>query len=380
MSSMQVARGLSSAFSSVDIYTNFMDRSCQKAVSKLKIIANENIKYPNLRKILSIFKNCIYTLNYTILSMQYTIISMISFFYYWSFKEEKNPCVKELIKTLNALRDMFICKSPILVSSRNDVSFEDKIKYKETEIELDKLALELLGKLPKEFKDKELFRVTDMQEGGICRGMCEWFDLLYIHTKEKFKGKSEENHIKAIANIFRRGSPIEGHLMQLFSYCLPSQKYMLFSTYGQRFDDPFKDVAQTQKFLKQLPIGSYGLFIKGHACNLIKVSENCMYLWDPNFGLRKIQDDNLEKAFLDVFKLRLCKKGERNSFVLLKRDQNQIEYKPIFEEKVPGVVILRRSDERFDSCISGRDTPEQIGEKMTIGKKLDSFLEFLSMK
>ncbi|NGX34838.1 MAG: hypothetical protein K1060chlam1_01195 [Candidatus Anoxychlamydiales bacterium] len=212
--------------------------------------------------------------------------------------------------------------------------------------------------------------------------MAEYFDLLYTYTKDMFKDKSEEYHIKAIANSFRNGSSIGGVLFHLFGQSFSFQNLWGNSSYAQKFDDPFRNIEDTQEVLKQLPIGNYGLCIKNHACNLIKVSDTCIYFWDPNGGLKKIQDSNLEKAFLDEFKKSswLYETGEKNSFVLFKRTYNSEVLCPHIEELKPGIFVIHGREDlpeelrlQFDEVAPGLSVLRHAVSK----KEIDDYLKRL---
>ena len=137
---------------------------------------------------------------------------------------------------------------------------------------------------------------------GLCRGMCDWFNFLYENTKLSFVDRPIEDHLKAIASLFRDGAPIEGFLCHLHPGInkIKSSVYLV-SHNIHVFARPL-DVKKVKTYLKQLPLGFHHVSFNRHVINIIKASNDCTYIWDPNMGLIKIKDLNFEDAFFNYFK------------------------------------------------------------------------------
>ncbi|NGX53195.1 MAG: hypothetical protein KR126chlam5_01508 [Candidatus Anoxychlamydiales bacterium] len=332
---------LPKALSSYDEYAKFM--SGKEHISKLKAVSmsKESFsidKFPYLKIVLSIFKN------FVVVNV-HANLSRIKWPYYTVFKKH-DPHNDKVDKAAMELLNKIRFGTNHLVTSANKVSPD----YEDISIDLTRVDKQIKDTLIDKHKGKNSLELNE-KNNGICRGMSTWFDFLYTNTKEMFKDKPSESHIKAVANIFKNGSPIEGYLMQKFATALPIQnKLYMNSVYAQKFDDPFSKIKDTQDVLKQLPIGNYMLMANCHACNLIKVSDDCMYFWDPNLGLLKIKDSDLEKAFLNVFKKVLCKDGKKNSFVLFKRDSTSNNNLPNVSEVKPDIFIFQGSRGNFPIC------------------------------
>ncbi|NGX34310.1 MAG: hypothetical protein K1060chlam1_00661 [Candidatus Anoxychlamydiales bacterium] len=332
---------LSKPFSSYDAYTNFM--SGQEAISKLRAVAlseksEKSIdKFPYLKKVVSIFYNYL-------LIIKYSFLCTVNRIYYGPFKKKGNPYFRRGIIARKTINWMRVFGNNFLVPTTNCVQTE----LVDISMDLREVDEEIKERFSEKFKDKISLKISDMQKDGICRGMSVWFDFLYMSTIDTFKDKSPETHIKAVAELFRYGSPIEGCLMQELVMVLPIQKYTYHtSSYAQKYVKPFENIENTVDILKQLPIGNYGLHPKTHVCNLFKVSDDCMYLWDPNTGLIKIQGTNVERALLDILK-KYVEGGTNNGFCLFRRDSIVEDYRFSGEidsevkEVKPGIFIFEK--------------------------------------
>jgi hypothetical protein len=183
--------------------------------------------------------------------------------------------------------------------------------------------------------------------GGDCRGMSNYFIYLYLATKEFYKNKNPEEHIRKIAEMFKEGASIRSAFLQEFHHSTSnSYKFIWFSSvYSQNFFNPLNRQDQIIKTMETLPHGIYSVsmeksekgHVKGHMCVLIKPSgTNLLYFWDPNKGLF---------AATEELALWLCEDylGE-NSWLSLNRveDTTQKDFKAIFYSMpYPDIFVVK---------------------------------------
>lgn len=140
------------------------------------------------------------------------------------------------------------------------------------------------------------------QNRGICRGMSDWFNYLYLQTQDLFQ--DPRNHMLILGKVFAKGGPREATMLQdLFIrkgkilnmtfgayngllYPEPIQEIEL-KEYGEKRELSDKSLAIQQ--IDSLKPGLYAVRFPLHQCSYIKVSECLSYYFDPNFGILELK-------------------------------------------------------------------------------------------
>lgn len=326
---------VSAVLSSYSNYCNFMKG--EKSISRLQKIAKEgeikkNEFYEKIKLSFNLLKE-----NFLMLITAQSLERFTPHYYK----------AKELINKINVLKKTLILGNRILVKSKNMVSY--KYTYEDVEIATKDIDKKIKQYISDRDKTKKVINLFDT---GVCRGMSEWFTYLYFKTMDCFKDRSKEFHIKAVAENFKYGSPVEGALLQMFPHSNSRIDPPIFfqGLYAQRFANPLKKREETINTLKKLPLGIYNLVTlgngkdKGHACILIKLSSDLLYYWDPNYGLIKIMGDNIESTFLDLYKkcvLDLYRENiDSTGFSLTKMEPTHKKYFPKITEAYKGIYIF----------------------------------------
>ncbi len=158
----------------------------------------------------------------------------------------------------------------------------------------------------------------DHHNKGICRGMSDWFNYLYLQTQHLFE--HPRDHMIALGNVFIKGGPREAVLLQ----SLHINKGKLLNVrmgslqYKKQFVAPYvialkpslngtglavANYNRAIKTIENLPLGSYRLLVPKHACAFIKVSPYLSYFFDPNFGVLEIAGIKQAAKLLPFFEL-----------------------------------------------------------------------------
>ncbi|KKL26048.1 hypothetical protein LCGC14_2399180, partial [marine sediment metagenome] len=59
-------------------------------------------------------------------------------------------------------------------------------------------------------------RQIKFNKGGVCRGMSDYFIYLYLSSKNFYKNEKPEDLIRKVAEIFKRGAPLQSAFLQEF--------------------------------------------------------------------------------------------------------------------------------------------------------------------
>jgi hypothetical protein len=265
-------------------------------------------------------------------SRQFKIIKLSSFlafntiFYYFSctFKELSFLfCHLNLIKTSHRyFRNNYLhSRSKVLGFLRYDANFLtscinapkfkpkffktsfNKTSFAKPSIEItDREILSLLK------KDKKVLEFSF--DGGVCRGMCEFFIYLYISLKDEFLKK--EDLLLSITKSFENGSRKRSSLLQKFIHGtkllnLETDKKLQFFT--KNLADGVTRKVFDEKVFSDLENGIYEIDLykisgdktSAHACLIIKESHERFYVFDPNIGLFKFFSKDTIKDVLNYF-------------------------------------------------------------------------------
>ncbi|NGX31987.1 MAG: hypothetical protein K1060chlam4_00025 [Candidatus Anoxychlamydiales bacterium] len=199
---------------------------------------------------------------------------------------------------------------------------------------------------------------------GLCMGMCGWFNFLYENTKLSFANKPIEDHLKAIASLFRDGAPIEGFLCHLHPGInkIKSSVYPL-SHNIHVFARPL-DVKKVKTFLKKIPLGFHHVSFNRHIINIIKASNDCTYIWDPNMGLIKIKDLNFEDAFFNYFEQLGRTYNIKDGFIIhsLEKDLQPNLNKA---KKISPEIFIMKKSKNIESAY------EYISKKSNLRRKIE---------
>ncbi|MBN2479680.1 MAG: hypothetical protein JXA94_05580 [Parachlamydiales bacterium] len=220
-------------------------------------------------------------------------LTMITTYHYFP---EINPHFIKAMESSHELKQVYELGSRFLVPSKNCLSEDESQRSVPLKLIDPKLKKHL-------FVNEENEKVLNLSDkDGMCRGMSEWFIYLYLNTYKDFKNR--ESHIIAIANLFKKGSPVEGVLSQKFyrvsNFYTPLAMESIYTL--SIFDLPHTKT-NAIKSLKLLPNGIYKTShdvrnANPHAAVLIKLSDKCVYFWDPNIGLIKEDGKNIENRII----------------------------------------------------------------------------------
>jgi len=128
------------------------------------------------------------------------------------------------------------------------------------------------------------------EEGG-CLGGSEWMLSLYFRTTNLFANTKQ--HLIALANLFRKGLPLEAQVLQAFDndgllesphLGLSKRLYAQIGNTGS-FEQRLEKAAAT---LLSAPAGAYAVSLPGHRVTWFKVDSTTSYLHCENMGLIEI--------------------------------------------------------------------------------------------
>ncbi|NGX40976.1 MAG: hypothetical protein KR126chlam4_00808 [Candidatus Anoxychlamydiales bacterium] len=358
---------LSHILGSYDSYCNFMKG--EQPISHLKKIAETGVisnakPYRKIKLIWKVFKESAL--------MLFTAGRCFEAFSSHYCKE------KNAIEELKGMKKTTILGNEFLVKSHNRLSYKHQ---KDSVIPISNIDKKLKSYLLEGDKPK---KVLDLNEHGICRGMSEWFAYLYFKTLESFKNKPHEFHVKAIAENFKKGSPIEGALLQKFPNSISIRPPIFFEAlYAQKFKNPLKKREESIKILKKLPLGIYDLNIlasssseTGHDCILIKESSDLIYFWEPNNGLIKIKGSNIENSFFEeyekVLKSLYDEIGDK-TLILVKMEPTYKKYYPRISEISSNIYIFDARKAFF-----GERVIVYLRDKFTVFRYLFNMIRILT--
>jgi hypothetical protein len=146
---------------------------------------------------------------------------------------------------------------------------------------------------------------------GICRGMSDWFNYLYLHTRDFFA--DPRNHMLTLGKVFAEGGPKEAIFLQGIytrdgkilnmkigmktgrSLPKPNQRIALKVNGGKR---ELVNPALAEKQIDSLKPGIYEVRFPVHQCSYLKVSECLSYYFDPNLGILEIKGPILGKKLM----------------------------------------------------------------------------------
>ena len=150
---------------------------------------------------------------------------------------------------------------------------------------------------------------------GLCRGIVQWFTLLYFETKKEFPDTPEGRleHIKSVAQLFSRGGPRGASLLQSLNTVWNSSDSNLFniweseswSIYLQKTPVTGTRVENLEEFtreIKKLSPGEYEFTLWKHSTFYIKVDQELGVFFDPDRGAILVKGEegilNLAKYIL----------------------------------------------------------------------------------
>jgi hypothetical protein len=158
-------------------------------------------------------------------------------------------------------------------------------------------------------KDLDFF-----QNGGVCRGECLWFSVLYFETKKKFPDTLDGRiqHIRSVTNLFSRGAPRAASLIQTLKLefeALPScnieerrVEYFYYKT-THRLGIRVNNLDQLAKQFRNLAPGVYKFGLNRHATIYIKLDDKKAVFFDPNIGSILIDGELGEKKMAEYIML-----------------------------------------------------------------------------
>ncbi len=146
---------------------------------------------------------------------------------------------------------------------------------------------------------------------GICRGICQWFLYLYLHTKDQFS--DPRGHMIALGKQFADGGGMEATLLQSLNIRKGKLLNMKIGTQAahtsQRYDAPLythirsewkSSTAQIVHELHNLPAGAYSVALPFHATAYVKINDKLGYFFDPNRGITEINGDAVGEKLYEV--------------------------------------------------------------------------------
>lgn len=134
---------------------------------------------------------------------------------------------------------------------------------------------------------KVVDKISISSPGGVCRGIVEWFFYLYKKSEGLFQDK--EQQLFAIAKFFENGAPAESTIIQsLDYYCTSTKEPQKCNLWNWEYFLA-ENTDKSNSRLDQYRPGSYRLFLTGHVLAYIKISPHLGYIYDPNYGLIKLE-------------------------------------------------------------------------------------------
>ncbi len=172
---------------------------------------------------------------------------------------------------------------------------------------------------------KKTFCIVDKavefnHQKGICRGMCEWFLYLYLHTKSQFS--DPRRHMLALGKQFAKGGGMDPTLLQslfLNKGKLLNMKFGAQTTHTRYpislFEHtPIEWKAKAEPIMRELqnlPAGAYGVGLPLHQTAYIKIDDRLGYFFDPNHGITEINGDSVGEKLYELITTSLKEtKGE----------------------------------------------------------------------
>ncbi|MBI5345599.1 MAG: hypothetical protein HZB76_00415 [Chlamydiae bacterium] len=139
---------------------------------------------------------------------------------------------------------------------------------------------------------------------GICFGMSVWFSYLYLNSYQLTQDPLK--HIQVVAKQFENGAPRQAGLLQSL-FCQLNLDNSLPTLLKLKNKKPIcLDSIKSWKFYNFLNKNQDGVYLlrilkigdHGHAMCYIKQNDH-KYIFDPNVGLVKIDDEKTFQAFYD---------------------------------------------------------------------------------
>ncbi len=160
-------------------------------------------------------------------------------------------------------------------------------------------------KIPLGLKDlflRETDYTLENARTGICRGMRDWFLNLLISSLQKASKNDVEANIEAVTQLFEEGGGKAEILLQRLTSEAKKKFTGLKSQPKQRIVDFHENFDEFRKKFDRLKPGIYEYDlhfesseqkIEGHACVLVKISDQLAYIFDPGYGALRREGNNL---------------------------------------------------------------------------------------
>lgn len=137
---------------------------------------------------------------------------------------------------------------------------------------------------------------------GVCRGICEWF--LYLQKKSISLFPTSEKQLLAIAKLFEKGAPKEAAVIQaLPQYSTMQKEPFVNFFFSQTNYITEESLPYVHYSIHSLDEGSYFLYLSDHVLAYIKEGPDLGYLYDPNYGLIKLDGDPSSQINEALYKL-----------------------------------------------------------------------------
>lgn len=212
--------------------------------------------------------------------------------------------------------------------------------------------------MPEEIPDPKVRKKTFLQNIvdfdhrlGICRGICFWFDYLYLATQDQFS--DPEEHMAALAQLFAEGGGMEPTL--LHSLNIKKGSFLGLKIGAQAYDS---NTINSQPSLEELFLEWDGLLKNSivhrlkklapgihhivicniHAASYVKINENLAFFLDPNHGIFKIQGPMQAEILHGVLQVLGTSK-----FNYLKKPNAEIHFSNITSTKISVYPVTRRA-------------------------------------
>jgi hypothetical protein len=207
-----------------------------------------------------------------------------------------------LIEDLNSQTSENLVYVSLITKSKNLCNAEGRLADAHPPIPEKKIKDQKVWKKTFCCVDKEV-RFNNVEAGGVCRGMCQWFHFLYLNTQEQFSDRRK--HVIAVGEQFSNGGGIattllqslaldKGKLLDLnFGTQNPHSKrrcavpYIQF-TFKELTDKSCLDSIDTK--LNDLPAGSYHISLPRHVQAMVKIDDHLTFFFEPSRGVYAIQE------------------------------------------------------------------------------------------
>lgn len=172
---------------------------------------------------------------------------------------------------------------------------------------------------------------------GICRGICEWFLYLYLHTQGHFS--DPRRHMATLGRHFAKGGGQEATLLHSLFMNKGKLINLKFGTQTTRAAASIPLLSYTCSTwkssktaivsqLQNLPVGAYNIGLPVHNLALVKISPQLCYFFDPNLGIVEVHSEHVGDILYGLISNSVNKTGETDErvppgFVL------QIDFTPV---------------------------------------------------